>query len=96
MVDYTDDWMNPKPTGTSSFTYRAPQSGDPIEYLIERQKRTPVFGNPGSITSWEYWSKYDTAEKRDEVLVRLRIDHPIWQLRARDRDPYAERLRVRM
>ena len=91
--DMTDDWMNPKPS--AGYTYREPQPGDPTEYLIEREKRIPVFGNPGSITRWEYWSKHDTKEARDEELKRLRKSHPMWHLRARDRNPWMERVRVR-
>lgn len=91
--DYSDDWMNPRPS--SGYTYREPQAGDPKEYLIEREKSVPVFGNPGYITQWDYWAKYDDPEERNKELARLREAHPMWHLRARDRDPYMERLRVR-
>lgn len=93
--DLTDDWMNPQSVDKMFTAPREPQPGDPIEYLIEREKRTICFGNPGSITSWEYWSKYDTVEKRDEALARLRAEHPMWHLRKRDRDPYWDRVRSR-
>lgn len=91
--DLTDDWMNP-PTH-SSFTYHEPQPGDPIEYLIERERRIICFGNPGSIKRWDFWSKYDTVEERDVAFARLREHHPRWHLRARDRDPYWDRIRAR-
>jgi hypothetical protein len=92
--DMTDDWMNPP--RSSSYTYREPRPDDPMEYLIEREKRVPVFGNPGSITKWEYWSKHDTKEERDAELKKLRERHPMWHLRARDRHPWMERIRARL
>jgi hypothetical protein len=66
-----------------------------IRYLIEREKRVICFGSPGSITQWDYWASYDTPEERDKALADLRKRHPVWHLRARDRDPWSERFRVR-
>jgi hypothetical protein len=91
--DMTDDWMNP--SRSTSYTHREPQFGDPTEYLIEREKRRITFGSPGSITNWEYWDKFDTAESRDAALARLVERHPMWHLRARDRNPWMEKVRSR-
>ena len=88
--DMTDDWMNPRPSSWSG-SIRSPRPDDPTEYLIERERRIICFGSPGSITKWDYWSKYDTPELRDAALKRLREQHPAWHLRARDRHPYREK-----
>lgn len=86
MPDMTDDWMSPKTS--ELYTHRTPQRGDPVRYLIERQRRIPTFGDP--IHQWDQWSSHDTAEKRDAELSKLRKEHPVWRLRARDHDPYME------
>jgi hypothetical protein len=88
--DYTDDWMNPH--RATHYVYKEPQPSDPVRYLIEREKRVICFGNPGSITKWEYWAKYDTEEARDAALKRLHEEHPMWHLRARNEHPYWDRL----
>lgn len=90
MTDMSDDWMNPKTSVT--YTYREPENK--MVYAIERQKRTICFGNPGSITEWVAWSTHETKEARDHELERLRVAHPVWQLRSRDYNPYLERLGV--
>lgn len=87
-VDMTDDWMNPPLHSSSSFIYKSPTKDDPMEYLIERQRRLITFGDP--LYRWDYWAKYDTAEARDAALARLREEHPVWHLRGRDRHPYWE------
>lgn len=86
MADMTDDWMNPKPY--TPYTSTAPSPNDPIEYRIERQRRVPTFGSP--VFEWDYWSAYDTAKERDAALKRIRLEHPRWVLRARDRNPCME------
>lgn len=88
-IDMTDDWMNPVPHAYTCI-HDIPKPGDPIEYRIERERRVICFGNPGSYTQWDFWASFDSAEKRDAELARLRKHHPIWHLRARDRDPYRE------
>lgn len=84
-----DDWMNPQTA--SSFAHRAPHPDDPKEYLIERERRIICFGNPGSITRWDYWAKYDTAEERDGALQRIHQQHPSWHVRKRDSHPYYDK-----
>lgn len=91
MVDHEDDWMNPKSVSWQSPP--PPKMGE-IEYLIERAKRQICFGSPGSIVQWHFWSKHDTAQKRDEELKRLSDEHPLWHLRARNSHPYMERLGI--
>lgn len=88
-VDMTDDWMNPKPM--QAYVSEAPKNE--MEYLIERERRIICFGNPGSITQWEVWDKYTVKKERDKALQRLSKEHPMWHLRARDRNPYMEQIR---
>jgi hypothetical protein len=85
MVDMTDDWMNPKP-----MTWETPKVDDKDEFLIERARKVVCFGNPGYIIEWDFWSKHDTKAERDAALVKLSEEHPMWHLRARDRNPWLE------
>lgn len=79
LTDYTDDWMNPQRSASFAVSKRQYP-----RYLIEREKLVPVFGPGGSITQWDYWVSFDTAEKRDAELKRLRGQHPMWHLRPVD------------
>jgi hypothetical protein len=88
-ADMTDDWMNPPVT---SYSWTAPVLKNETEYIIERKHKTICFGSPGYITEWRFWSKFDTAEMRDSSYAMLQKEHPVWQLRCRDRNPYMESL----
>ena len=87
--DWTDDWMNP-PRSHHYGSKQTPVKPSTVEYLIERCQRRICFGSPGYIDSWQFWSKHDTAEKRDEELEQLHKQYPAWHLRARDRRPWFE------
>ncbi len=88
MNDNTDDWMNP----SRSTVYQSPPPPKvgQIDYVIQRKKAIPVSGNVSAIFRWEFWSKHETAARRDKELERLHSEHPVWRLRARDIDAYAE------
>lgn len=86
-VDMTDTWMNPD---MGSFTVSSPVYENKTEYFIERCRRQICYGNPGYIDEWATWSVYDTAKERDEELKKLHVKHPMWHLRARDRNRYLE------
>jgi hypothetical protein len=90
-IDMTDTWMNPQPV---TWTQPPEPEPDQVDYLIERAKKTIVFGNPGSITEWAFWARFDNKKDRDKELKRLSKDHPMWHLRARDSYPYKERLGI--
>lgn len=73
-----DDWMNPP---TQAWTAPSRRNDGPV-WLIQRQKRRIVFGDPGSVTSWEIWAEYEVKEDRDAELKRLR-ETTSWSLRGR-------------
>ena len=85
MTDLTDDWMNPK-----SYSWTPPKRENKMVYAIERARKRIVSGNPGFILDWEAWANYGAAAERDEALVKLRTEHPMWKLRERDYNPYHE------
>ena len=74
-----DDWMNPP---TSVGTSSRPKKEDGEVWVIQRQKRTVVFGSPGSITSWATWAEFRSKDERDAELERLR-KATRWSLRGR-------------
>lgn len=91
MINYTDDWMNP--VSFSDYVYKEPKPSDPVQYLIERKRRVITFGDP--LYQWDFWTICNTAEERDTKLQKLREEHPNWQLRARDHNPWLEFMRNR-
>jgi hypothetical protein len=88
--DLTDDWMNPR---THSWGSTLPEKRG-VKYVIQRERRVIVSGPSGSISRWDQWAEYDTAEDRDLALEKLRQSHPVWHLRARERNYDLERLGI--
>lgn len=73
-----DDWMHPT---THSHTWTEPRHADGTFYLISRKRRIPVTGNVSHIEQWDTWQEFDSKEKRDAELAKLR-DMTTWVLRA--------------
>ena len=88
MPDLTDDWMNPPASRSwSSASIDADRRKKP--FLIQRQRViqcTWVGDEPP--TQWDEWGRFETREERDAALRRLREEHPLWRLRARELDPF--------
>lgn len=59
-----------------------------VMFFIQRKRAIPVTGNVSHITQWDVWSEHDTEEDRDAALKKLREEHPMWRLRARQWNPY--------
>lgn len=73
-----DDWMNPK----TSATWTEPRRKEGTVYEIQRKRRVPVTGNVAYIERWETWQEFDSKEKRDKELERLRKETS-WHVRGR-------------
>lgn len=80
--------MNP----TTSFSWSPKPPENKIEYRILREKKTICFGDPGYITEWQVYEKFDSGPERDARFYELQTEHPMWHLQTSEANPYFEQL----
>lgn len=87
MPDLDDDWMHPSYSSVGWSMKDAEEVRRKRPFLIQRERVIVcTWMGDGPPRRWDEWASFETKEKRDEELARLRKEHPAWHLRARHLD----------